>query len=136
MPQDVIHPAEFETPRLNAGQALVEVVAAPINPSDVMTLTGEYGQLPPLPAIGGREGVGRVAELGGDARDVAVGQLVLLPVGCGSWSTRVVTEAAQRRGSRCSAPAARPCTGQVADQIANTSRNTRARSPRSVTFIA
>lgn len=95
VPQDVIHPAEFETPRLNAGQALVEVVAAPINPSDVMTLTGEYGQLPPLPAIGGREGVGRVAELSGDTRGVAVGQLVLLPVGCGSWSSHVVTEAAQ-----------------------------------------
>jgi mitochondrial enoyl-[acyl-carrier protein] reductase / trans-2-enoyl-CoA reductase len=84
MPQDVIDPAEFETRRLDAGQALVEVVAAPINPSDVMTLTGEYGQLPPPPAIGGREGVERVAELGADTRDVAVGQLVLLPVGCGS----------------------------------------------------
>jgi mitochondrial enoyl-[acyl-carrier protein] reductase / trans-2-enoyl-CoA reductase len=94
VPQDVIYPAELETPRLSAGQALVEVVAAPINPSDVLTLTGEYGELPPLPAIGGREGVGRVAELGEDARDLAVGQLVLLPVGCGSWSTHVVTEAA------------------------------------------
>ena len=40
-------------------------------------------------------GVGRVAELGGDTRDVTVGQLVLLPVGCGSWPTHVVTEAAQ-----------------------------------------
>lgn len=95
VPQDVIHPAEFETPRLNAGQALVKVVAAPINPSDVLTLTGEYGQLPPLPAIGGREGVGRVAGLGEDTRGITVGQLVLLPVGCGSWSTHVVTEAAQ-----------------------------------------
>jgi trans-2-enoyl-CoA reductase len=61
----------------------------------VLTLTGEYGQLPPLPAIGGREGVGRVAELGPDTRGPAVGQLVLLPVGCGSWSTQVVTDAAQ-----------------------------------------
>jgi trans-2-enoyl-CoA reductase len=95
VPQDVIRAVEFETPQLEAGQALVEVVASPINPSDVLTLTGEYGQLPPLPAIGGREGVGRVAELGLDTRDPAVGQLVLLPVGCGSWSTHVVAEAAQ-----------------------------------------
>ena len=95
VPQDVIHPVEFATPRLEAGQALVEVVAAPINPSDVLTLTGEYGQLPPLPAIGGREGVGRVAELGADTQRPAVGQLVLLPVGCGSWSTHVVAEAEQ-----------------------------------------
>jgi NADPH:quinone reductase-like Zn-dependent oxidoreductase len=85
VPQDVIDAVEFETPRLDAGQALVEVVAAPINPADVLTLTGEYGVLPRLPAIGGREGVGRVAGLGSDAGEVAVGQLVLLPLGCGSW---------------------------------------------------
>ena len=95
VPQDVIHAVEFATPRLEAGQALVEVIAAPINPSDLLTLTGEYGQLPPLPAIGGREGVGRVAELGADTQGPAVGQLVLLPVGCGSWSTHVVAEAKQ-----------------------------------------
>ena len=95
VPHEVIAPAEFETPRPDAGQALVEVVAAPINPADVLTLTGEYGQLPPLPAIGGREGVGRVAELGEDTRGITVGQLVLLPLGCGTWSTHVVTEAAQ-----------------------------------------
>ncbi|MBV9335068.1 MAG: zinc-dependent alcohol dehydrogenase family protein [Solirubrobacterales bacterium] len=97
MPQDVIEAVEFEVPRLHGGQALVEVLAAPINPADVLTLTGEYGQLPPLPAIGGREGVGRVAELGSDTGGVTVGQLVLLPLGCGSWSTHVVTEMAQLR---------------------------------------
>ena len=97
VPQDVIHAVEFETPRPGAGEALVEVVAAPINPADVLTLTGEYGSLPPLPSIGGREGVGRVAELGADARGAAVGQLVLLPVGCGTWSTHVVVQAAQLR---------------------------------------
>jgi mitochondrial enoyl-[acyl-carrier protein] reductase / trans-2-enoyl-CoA reductase len=53
--------------------------------------------LPPLPAFGGREGVGRVAELGSDAGEVAVGQLVLLPLGCGSWSSHVVVEASQLR---------------------------------------
>ena len=56
--QDVVHAVEFETPQLEAGQALLEVTAAPINRSDVLTLTGEYAQLPPLPTIGGREGVG------------------------------------------------------------------------------
>jgi trans-2-enoyl-CoA reductase len=95
VPQDVIAAVEFETPRLEAGQALVEVIAAPINPADVLTLTGEYGVLPPLPAIGGREGVGRVAELGADAPGPAVGQLVLLPIGCGTWSTHVVVDASR-----------------------------------------
>lgn len=95
VPQDVIEAVEFEAPSLEAGQVLLEVVAAPINPSDLLTLTGEYGQLPPLPAIGGREGVGRVAELGRDAGELAVGQLVLLPRGSGTWSTHVVGVAAQ-----------------------------------------
>jgi mitochondrial enoyl-[acyl-carrier protein] reductase / trans-2-enoyl-CoA reductase len=95
VPQEVIDAVEFDVPPLQAGQALLEVVAAPINPSDLLTLTGEYGDLPPLPAIGGREGVGRIAELGPDAGELAVGQLVLLPRGCGTWSTHVVAVAAQ-----------------------------------------
>ena len=95
VPQEVIDAVEFDAPALQAGQALLEVVAAPINPSDLLTLTGEYGDLPPLPAIGGREGVGRIAELGPDAGEFAVGQLVLLPRGSGTWSTHVVAVAAQ-----------------------------------------
>lgn len=93
MPQEVIDAVEFDAPPLQGGQALLEVVAAPINPSDVLTLTGEYRDLPPLPAIGGREGVGRIAELGPDAGELAVGQLVLLPRGSGTWSTHVVLAA-------------------------------------------
>ena len=95
VPQDVIHAVELDTPQPAAGQALLEVIAAPINPSDLLTLTGEYADLPPLPAIGGREGVGRVADLGPDTDGPEVGQLVLLPRGCGSWSSHVVAEAAQ-----------------------------------------
>jgi NADPH:quinone reductase-like Zn-dependent oxidoreductase len=95
VPQDVIHAIELDEPPLRAGEALVGVVAAPINPSDLLTLTGEYGRLPPLPAIGGREGVGRIVRLGANTDGPAVGTLVLLPVGCGTWSTHVVAEAAR-----------------------------------------
>lgn len=95
VPQDVIEAVEFDLPPLAKGQALVEVLAAPINPSDVLTLTGQYGLLPPLPAIGGNEGVGRVVELGPDTRGPKSGQTVLLPVGCGTWTTHVVVDAAR-----------------------------------------
>ena len=95
VPQDVIQAVEFEAPTLRAGEALVKVVAAPINPSDLLTLTGEYGQLPPLPAIGGREGVGRVVELGAGTDGPAVGRLVLLVGASGTWSTHVVADAAR-----------------------------------------
>ena len=93
VPQDVIHAIEFDAPPLHPDEALVRVVAAPINPSDLLTLTGEYGQLPPLPAIGGREGVGRVVALGAATDGPSIGRLVLLPTGCGTWSTHVVTQA-------------------------------------------
>jgi trans-2-enoyl-CoA reductase len=95
VPQDVIEAVDFELPPLATGQALVEVLAAPINPSDVLTLTGQYGLLPPLPAIGGNEGVGRIVELGPETRGPKPGQTVLLPVGCGTWATHVVADAAR-----------------------------------------
>ena len=93
VPQDVIDAVEFTLPPLAAGQALVEVLAAPINPSDLLTLTGDYGSLPPLPAVGGNEGVGRVAEIAPDVSGLRVGQTVLLPVGSGTWATHLIAEA-------------------------------------------
>lgn len=95
VPQDVIHAVDFELPAPAPGELRVRVVAAAINPSDVLTLTGDYGQLPPLPAIGGNEGVGRVELIGEVVQGFSAGQLVLLPVGCGTWSTHVQAPAAQ-----------------------------------------
>jgi len=95
VPQAAIEAVPFDRPVLAQGQALVAVLAAPINPSDVLTLTGQYGLLPPLPAVGGSEGVGRVVELGPDTQGPAVGQTVLLPPGGGTWATQVVVSAAR-----------------------------------------
>ncbi len=95
VPQDLIEAVEFDAGKPAAGQALIEVLAAPINPSDVLTLTGEYGMLPPLPAVGGNEGVGRVSEIGAAVQNVSPGQIVLLPVGCGTWTTHVMADAAR-----------------------------------------
>lgn len=93
VPQDVIHAVPFDLPALAAGQALVAMLASPINPSDLLTLTGDYGMLPPLPATGGNEGVGRITALGDAVSGLAVGQLVLLPIGAGTWVTHLVTDA-------------------------------------------
>ena len=93
IPQASIAAVEFSLPHLMEGQVLIKVLAAPINPSDVMTLTGVYGMLPPLPAVGGNEGVGVVAELGPGVTSPAVGQTVLLPVGSGTWTTHLVADA-------------------------------------------
>lgn len=88
--RDVIDVVDFELAADPAsGHVRVEVLAAPINPSDVLTLTGEYGILPPLPAVGGNEGVGRVVTHGAGVTSPAIGQTVLLPLGCGTWITHL-----------------------------------------------
>lgn len=92
IPQEVIAAVEFELPALVAGQALVQVLAAPINPSDVLTLTGDYGMLPPLPAVGGNEGVGKIIAVSSDAGNALLGQTVLLPVGSGTWTTHLIAD--------------------------------------------
>ena len=93
IPQDTISCVDFSLPPLGAGQALVEVLAAPINPSDILQLTGLYGVLPPLPAIGGNEGAGRIADLGPGVTSHQVGQTVLLPAGSGTWTSHMIADA-------------------------------------------
>ena len=92
VPQDVIQPVPMELDAPGDGEALVAVLASPINPSDVLTLTGEYGMLPDLPAIGGNEGVGRVVSVGADADGSLVGRMVMLPPGIGTWRTHLVAD--------------------------------------------
>lgn len=93
VPQDVIEPVAFEPAAPGPGQVLVAVLAAPINPSDVLMLTGGYGILPPLPAVGGSEGVGRVVTVGDGVSHLSPGQTVLLPTGSGTWATHLVADA-------------------------------------------
>lgn len=81
-----------EPPAPGPGQALVEFLAAPINPADLLNLQGVYGIVPPLPAIGGLEGVGRVVAVGPDVAHVRPGDRVLL--GGGGWRERQVVAAA------------------------------------------
>lgn len=94
VPQDVVEAVDAELPPPRPGQALVAVLAAPINPSDLLQLTGQYGILPPLPATPGNEGVGRVLALGPHVENVHVGQVVLLPAGSGTWTTQMIADAA------------------------------------------
>jgi NADPH:quinone reductase-like Zn-dependent oxidoreductase len=52
-------PDEFDEPVAGDGQAVVEVLAAGVNPVDVAINAGRfYAGKPPLPSVAGREGVG------------------------------------------------------------------------------
>ena len=74
-------------PPLGGGEVLVRWLAAPVNPSDINQVQGSYKLLPPLPAVGGNEGVGEVAALGADVRSLVLGQRVLAQAGAGTWRT-------------------------------------------------
>jgi NADPH:quinone reductase-like Zn-dependent oxidoreductase len=45
-------------------EIIIDVEAAPVEPSDLYMIAGIYGNLPPLPHILGIQGVGRVAARG------------------------------------------------------------------------
>lgn len=78
-----------------AGEVAVDFVASPINPSDLLTVRGEYGVRPELPATPGYEGVGRVAAVGEGVAHLKVGDLVLLIGGRGTWCARATLKAAR-----------------------------------------
>ncbi|MBJ6761586.1 zinc-dependent alcohol dehydrogenase family protein [Myxococcaceae bacterium JPH2] len=93
-PKDVAQLVDEAREALKPGEARVAVLATPINPSDLLTLTGEYGMLPKLPATPGNEGVGRVVEVE-DSDAVSPGDLVFLPTGAGTWRTHLTAKAAE-----------------------------------------
>jgi NADPH:quinone reductase-like Zn-dependent oxidoreductase len=88
-PTDVLHLQDADPGDPAAGEVRVSVEAAPIHPSDLLTISGQYGMLPKLPAIPGNEGVGRVTALGDGVGNVKVGDLVFLPVGSGTWRSHM-----------------------------------------------
>jgi NADPH:quinone reductase len=52
-------------PKLRKGEVLVKMAFAPINPSDLAFLTGNYGLKKPFPVVPGLEGSGTVVASGG-----------------------------------------------------------------------
>jgi NADPH2:quinone reductase len=64
-PADVLQVRDVPLPAPGRGRVRVRMLAAPINPSDLLTIEGRYARLPHLPATPGYEGVGVVEESGG-----------------------------------------------------------------------
>lgn len=77
-----------DPPAPGPGQVNVDLLAAPVNPADMMLLQGIYGHQPPLPAGAGLEGVGRVSAVGSGVGHLKVGDRVLLLGAQGTWRER------------------------------------------------
>ncbi|NUT48369.1 MAG: alcohol dehydrogenase catalytic domain-containing protein, partial [Saccharothrix sp.] len=82
---DVVEVEAYEPPSPGVDEVLVRMVAATVNPSDLVTISGAYRSRTSLPLVPGFEGVGVVERLGPGVTGLAVGDRVL-PVGsAGAW---------------------------------------------------
>jgi NADPH:quinone reductase-like Zn-dependent oxidoreductase len=87
--------AEVPLPALAPGQVLVEVIKAPVNPSDLFFIQGNYGQPRTQGNAAGFEGVGRVIGAEGPQAQALIGQRVaFLGTITGSWARHAVADAA------------------------------------------
>ncbi|KAF5398149.1 hypothetical protein PHET_08887 [Paragonimus heterotremus] len=71
-PENVLSLTERTPKTLEDDEVLVKMCAAPVHPSDINTIQGVYAIKPPLPAVPGNEGVGRVSGTVFDNRLVRV----------------------------------------------------------------
>src|SRR5215831_9416120 len=92
-PADVIHVESPPWPTPAAGEVIVKMRAAPINPADLNQIEGKYPVRAALPATPGFEGAGIVADVGPDVRSLTSGALVILPHNVGTWRNAVAVKA-------------------------------------------
>ncbi|XP_034875165.1 enoyl-[acyl-carrier-protein] reductase, mitochondrial isoform X3 [Mirounga leonina] len=90
-PAKVVELKNLELAAVGGSDVHVKMLAAPINPSDINMIQGNYGLLPKLPAVGGNEGVGQVVAVGGSVTGVKPGDWVIpASAGLGTWQTEAV----------------------------------------------
>ncbi len=93
VPHEVAHTIDVpEPPAPGAGEVGLALLCSPINPADLLLLSGNYGVRPPLPAIGGLEGVARVTAIGSGVSHLKVGDRVLVGT---CWAERTTTDASK-----------------------------------------
>ena len=64
VPSEVVELIDMETAVVGDDDALIDVEAAAINPSYLLTLSGAYGIQPELPTVPGAEGIGSIGAVG------------------------------------------------------------------------
>ena len=92
-PADVLHVESRPCPTPGAGEAIVKMRAAPINPADLNQIEGKYPIRAELPATPGFEGAGVVIDIGANVTNIGPGALVILPHNVGTWRDAVAVKA-------------------------------------------
>ena len=92
-PADVLQVETRPWPTPAAGEALVKMSAAPINPADLNQIEGKYPVRPQLPATPGFEGAGVVLESSTGVNGLTSGALVIVPHNVGTWRDAIAVKA-------------------------------------------
>ena len=85
-PTEVLSLGDSPVPEPKAGEVRVKTILASIHNHDLLTIRGQYGFKPELPAIGGSEAVGIVDAIGDDVKNVKVGQRVAAASVQATWA--------------------------------------------------
>ncbi|HEY8321148.1 MAG TPA: zinc-binding dehydrogenase [Candidatus Baltobacteraceae bacterium] len=91
-PAEVVGLVELPAPDPGPGTVRLRLVRSSIHNHDLMTIRGQYGVKPPLPAVAGSEMLGTVDALGEGVAHLAVGQRVAT-IAMGAWADLVVAPA-------------------------------------------
>ena len=94
-PLEVLTLQEIDVPAPAADEVTVALEMAVVHPSDMGMIGGTYGRLRDLPAVAGREGVGRISAVGEDVKNLAVGDRVRMPEDAGVWRDAITVPAAE-----------------------------------------
>jgi NADPH:quinone reductase-like Zn-dependent oxidoreductase len=87
LPEEVLRLEPLKMQALSAGSARVRMLESPVNPSDLIPVTGAYKHRIALPQVAGYEGVGVVAKC--DEAPQLIGKRVLPLRGPGTWQRHV-----------------------------------------------
>ena len=92
---EVLKLEEVPTPRPGAGQLLVRIHAAGVNPYETYMRSGTYAIKPPLPYTPGSDGAGVVDAVGEGVDNFKPGDRVYLSIPTGAYAEYAVAPAAQ-----------------------------------------
>jgi trans-2-enoyl-CoA reductase len=92
-PADVLHVESRPWPTPAAGEVVVKMRAAPINPADLNQIEGKYPVRAELPATPGFEGAGIAVDVGAEINGLTSGALVILPHNAGTWRDAIAVKA-------------------------------------------
>ena len=88
-PAEVVTLVDEDTGAPGPGEIVIDIEAAPVHIADLKNLAGEPRFRPPLPAVPGYEGIGRISVVGASVSDFTMGDRVFLPLGCGAWREQI-----------------------------------------------